>query len=71
MKKQTAVEWLENKLDIIFPLEFEWDKLNNIFQQAKEIEKEQHLNTWNDGMKSDNGYFGNFEQYYNETFIKD
>ena len=39
--EQTAVEWLENKLDIIFPLEFEWDKLNNIFQQAKEMEKKQ------------------------------
>jgi hypothetical protein len=36
---QTAVEWLENKLDIILPLEFEWDKLNNIFKQAKEMEK--------------------------------
>jgi len=43
MSKQTAVEWLENKLDIIFPLEFEWDKLNNIFQQAKEMEKDLYI----------------------------
>jgi hypothetical protein len=41
LDKQTAVEWLENKLDIIFPLDFEWDKLNNIFQQAKQMEKKQ------------------------------
>ena len=41
--KQTAVEWLENKIDIILPLEIEWDKLNNIFQQAKQMEKEQKI----------------------------
>jgi hypothetical protein len=41
--KQTAVEWLENKLDIIFPLDFEWDKLNNIFEKAKEMEKQEMI----------------------------
>jgi hypothetical protein len=33
-----------------------------------EIEKQQMENNWKDGMKSDNGHFGTFEQYYNETY---
>jgi hypothetical protein len=33
-----------------------------------EIEKHQMENNWKDGMKSDNGHFGTFEQYYNETY---
>jgi hypothetical protein len=68
----TAVEWLENKLDSILPLDFEWDKLNNIFKQAKEMEKEQIIEAYLNGycdcemlpMDSD------AEQYYNETFNK-
>ena len=44
---------------------------NGILQQAKAMEKEQHSDTWKDGMKSDNGHFGTFEQYYNETFKRE
>jgi hypothetical protein len=64
--KQTAVEWLVEQLKERgyagdFPPHL-------LFEQAKEMEKQQHSDTWNDGMKSDNGFFGDFEQYYNETF---
>jgi len=44
---------------------------NGILHQAKEMEKVQMGDTWDNGMKSDNGHFGTFEQYYNETFKKD
>ena len=72
----TAVEWLENKIDIILPLEFEWDKLNNIFQQAKEMEKEQIEDGFCDGFFAawDNQTYKEVQkpesakQYYNETY---
>jgi hypothetical protein len=74
----TAVDWLINEwmhLDAEFDMVLidkntYWEKLKEKHNQAKEMEKQQHSDTWDDGMKSDNGYFGNFEQYYNETFGK-
>jgi hypothetical protein len=63
--KQTSTEWLFEKL---------WDEPKDkltwyaILQQAKEMERQQHSDTWEDGMLSDNGFFGSFEQYYTETF---
>ena len=67
--KQTAVEWL-----------IEIDKSRAItieeWQQAKEIEKEQIINAYEQGIEDgywhpENGYTNQFkdaEQYYNETF---
>jgi|LakMenE01Jun11ns_1017448.scaffolds.fasta_scaffold7817403_2 hypothetical protein len=66
--KQTAVEWLTEKLRIEFGFAFS----NNIFEQAKEMEKEQiieaayfgHLKGWVDcGVENSFG-----EEYYKETF---
>jgi hypothetical protein len=64
----TSVEWLIDKFDIILPLDFNWDKLEKVFEQAKEMEKQQII----DACKN----FGNFngvdiddyEQYYNEIY---
>ena len=74
-KQQTAVEWLENKIDIILPLEFEWDKLNNIFQQAKQMEKQQRISDYYQGACDESDNHGaqyicesNAEKWYNETF---
>jgi len=42
MSKQTAVEWLHMKLDVyleLFPSE--WQKLNQIIEEAKAMEKKQ------------------------------
>jgi hypothetical protein len=73
--EQTAVEWYSNKL-----LEILGESVNNFtteqtmanhyaLKQAKEMEKQQIIDAWNDGL------FGslrkgedNAEQYYNETF---
>jgi hypothetical protein len=63
----TAVEWLFEKL-----WETPKDKLNwyAILYHAKEMEKQQIIDAWTDGMKSYSGHFGTAEQYYNETFTK-
>jgi hypothetical protein len=67
-KQKTAVEWLIYKLDIILPLDFEWDKLEKSFKQAKEMEKQQIFDAWKDG--DDSFFTRNAEKYYNETFKK-
>jgi hypothetical protein len=76
--KQTAVEWLENQIMTSKYFYKLMEDINsrstvaqsNIFEQAKEIEKEQIIDAWDNGMKSDNGHFGTNEQYYNETYGK-
>jgi hypothetical protein len=62
--KQTAVEWLVTKL----PLGVKGAILDKI-EQAKEMEKEQIMDAFNDGI-NDECIGGNKspEQYYNETF---
>jgi len=50
-------------------------ELRLAFEQAKEMEKQQIVDSWNDGRFSgqDNWGYGNdttAEQYYNETFKK-
>lgn len=62
--KQTAVEWLFEKLDVVdSSISYEY------FNQAKEMEKEQilraHSNGWNNGIQ---GNFITTQEYYNETF---
>lgn len=68
MKKQTAVEWLmeqlsyDNGLGVRMPSHNEMANLNEYFEQAKAMEKEQIEYAWScfDGES--------FEEYYNETF---
>ena len=62
--KQTAVEWLTEKLRVEFGFAFS----NNILQQAKEMEKEQmrdascpFIGGWEDD---------EFEYWYNEKYKK-
>ena len=58
--KQTAVEWLVNKLQI-----FATEEEMNIIDQAKAMEKEQIENAFNYG-QFDLGMEA--DEYYNETF---
>ena len=63
MKKQTAVEWLHMKLDVYFELfPSEWQKLNQIIEEAKAMEKEQIIDAYN------NGDLRSADLYYNETY---
>jgi HEPN domain-containing protein len=67
---KTAVEWLTEKLRTEFGFAFS----NNIFEQAKEMEKRQIIDVYRDGRSDQQSerpskfYNRNAEQYYNETF---
>ena len=66
MEKQTAVEWLVEQINK------HWDNedvnSDELIKQAKEMEKEQIMNSWVKGVISDDNMTA--EQYYNETFKK-
>ena len=59
--KQTAVEWLINKLDGENHLSI--NEINRVVEQAKEMEKEQIIEANENKMLFISG-----EEYYNETF---
>lgn len=82
MEQQTAVEWLYNHL---FPKQLdgfsdkEWSKIDEAFQQAKQMEKSQIIKAWefgfNDGWNTrENDYNPNYhkkgtgESYYDWEF---
>ena len=61
-KQQTAVEYLVEQL---FPKALSAEQYYHI-EQAKEMDKDQHIKTWEAGlMKVD------FNEYYNETYGED
>jgi hypothetical protein len=68
--KQTAVEWLIEQLPLI-----QQEGLRDIFEQAKEMEKEQMDKVagdwWNEGasyMYDGGRRYESFEQYYKQTY---
>jgi hypothetical protein len=69
--KQTAVEWLASKLNIVWE-----EKIIDLVEEAKSMEKEQIKDAWDDGydkgtrdrIEKISNPVGNTEQYYNETF---
>jgi hypothetical protein len=67
MEKQTATEWLFDKLLDEPKDKFTW---NTILMQAKEMEKQQIKKAFlkNDNSISITDALENFEQYYNDTF---
>lgn len=75
-KQQTAVEIFWNQLPEILPFTVDTAtavKLEEAYQQAKQIEQEQHADTWDDSRVEDMGdnYIGkqkSFIEYYNETY---
>jgi precorrin-4 methylase len=74
---QTAVEWLENQIKtskysykLIADINSRGTVVqSDIFEQAKEMEKKQIMNSWVRGVISENN--ATAEQHYNETFKKD
>ena len=66
--KQTAVEWLQEKLNKIL-IDNQIQQTEHLFEQAKEIEKEQKIEFANDYGFHICGYdYENAEQYYNQTY---
>ncbi len=77
MAQQTTVDWLYQNL---FPKQLdgfseeEWKKIDTAFEQAKQMDKEQHKETFKQSRQAkifEEGMppvWENFEQYYNETY---
>ena len=65
-KKQTAVDWLVNRIENGDYTPNEWPE---VIEQAKEMEKEQIVNAW----KATDNELQKIaaEQYYNETYGKE
>jgi hypothetical protein len=70
----TSVDWLESKLDIILPLDFEWDKLEKIFEQAKEMHKQEIIDAYyqcgRDNFEHIKVINRSATEYYDETYRK-
>ncbi len=61
--KQTAVEWLFEKLDVVdSSISYEY------FEQAKEMEKEQIIEAYNTSFLLRDKPYETADKYYNETF---
>jgi HEPN domain-containing protein len=67
--KQTAIEWLREQL-INSGLDYPVNEASKIFEQAKEMEKQQIIDAWVDGNDNEpKEVTEDFaEQYYNEQF---
>lgn len=72
--KQTAVEWIESKLNSVKPTDFcSLQDVKDWVKQAKQMEKEQIMDAYESGIKDDDGYgvmLNNSEQFYNDTYVK-
>jgi hypothetical protein len=67
--KQTAVEWLEFEINRRGPKEDnppQW--LKELYEQAKEMEKEQIIDAYYQGDADSDNIHVDAEKYYNETF---
>ena len=68
--KQTSIEWLFDRFNMLF-----WfhegipDELQEAYEQAKEMHKQEIIDAWEHGQDSFSSR--NAEQYYQETFNKD
>jgi len=69
MKNKTAVEWLDEQfLDGRHHTDKEYKE---IFEEAKEMEKQQIIEAWDNGIQWEwDSSIRNSEEYYNETFKK-
>jgi len=75
MKKQTAVEWLKGVIDSFgnkHELQMSWSTLDEIIEQAKEMEKEQIMHAYGQGAADEAGEIldatKDSEEYYNKKY---
>lgn len=74
--KQSSIEWLAEQLkeydfsprENTYLIEIPSWILTEKIEKAKAMHKQEIIDAWHDGMKSDNGYFSSSEQYYTQTF---
>jgi hypothetical protein len=65
MSKQTAVEWLKDQIECFgnkHELQMSWATLDELYEQAKAMEREQIIDAYN------NGDLRSADLYYNETY---
>ena len=78
MKQKTAVEWLMNELDTRGGPDgcsLTWKDLDSLIEQARRMEKDQIIESWNDGnLVGRNGNiileYDTGGQYFKETYGK-
>jgi HEPN domain-containing protein len=72
---KTTIEWLYNELSKNnTSTDSAIEKINkesSIWEQAKELEKEQIKNAYNDGYFGDAYKYKDWEEYYNQTYNQD
>lgn len=77
MSKQTALDWLKKQLESYGDpsnLKLDWETLDELIEQAKQMEKEQLENVFKEAqecaVKADGVYFKHesFDKLYNETY---
>jgi hypothetical protein len=71
--KQTAVNFLIEQMFVKSGIEVTKDNnpdLFNLFNQALAMERQQIIEAWKDGVKTDYAHSGTFEQYYTQTFTE-
>jgi hypothetical protein len=65
---KTAVEQFWDKIALKLSVE-QLNEILPLFEQAKEMEKEQKANTWNNAINAvEKNKWESFEHYYNETY---
>jgi hypothetical protein len=70
-EQQTAVEWYDNQLRKVFSNTTEASNFSHeeLLQQAREMEKAQHGNTWGNALSAITvDKWESFEQYYEHTY---
>ena len=67
MKKQTAVEWLQEQLNPDMKT-MQGVIIQELLEQAKAIEKEQLMNAYLEGESDANHYEDSALRFYNETY---
>jgi HEPN domain-containing protein len=68
--KQTAVEFYRTEFSALLSMkESKFQTENEIFDQAKQMEKEQILDSWDDGYSCGMYQEGLGNDYYNETYL--
>jgi hypothetical protein len=73
----TSIEWLEEKLNDFLQFEYsrEWDVINKLIEQAKEMHKKEIIDAWkmgrydSDKIVMTEKFYA--EQYYQQTFKKE
>jgi hypothetical protein len=66
--KQTAVKWLKDQIECFgnkHELQMSWATLDELFDQAKQMEKEQIADAYDNNKM---GRVNHGEQYYNKTY---